>query len=61
MTIMISKFKEYLNEFFDAGETRMALLKLCLDGIKVNPDVDMKEVVEKLNGYTGSDITNVCR
>ena len=43
------------------GETRMALLKLCLEGIKVNPDVDMKAVVEKLSGYTGSDITNVCR
>lgn len=47
--------------FFCIGETRTALLKLCLDGIKVDPDVDMKEVAEQLNGYTGSDITNVCR
>uniref|UniRef100_A0A336MBH7 Katanin p60 ATPase-containing subunit A1 n=1 Tax=Culicoides sonorensis TaxID=179676 RepID=A0A336MBH7_CULSO len=42
-------------------ETRAALLKLCLKGVNVASDLDLKSVAEKLKGFTGSDITNVCR
>lgn len=42
-------------------ETRAALLKLCLKGVNIAPDLDLNIVAEKLKGFTGSDITNVCR
>lgn len=42
-------------------ETRAALLKLCLKGVNVDPELDLIVVAEKLKGFTGSDITNVCR
>ncbi|XP_046669939.1 katanin p60 ATPase-containing subunit A-like 1 isoform X2 [Homalodisca vitripennis] len=41
--------------------TRTALLNLCMEGIKIDPSVSIKSLAEKLEGYTGSDITNVCR
>ncbi|XP_054272253.1 katanin p60 ATPase-containing subunit A1-like [Macrosteles quadrilineatus] len=43
------------------SETRAALLQLCMEGIKIDASVNIKAIVEKLEGYTGSDITNVCR
>lgn len=42
-------------------ETRAALLKLCLKGVNIAPDLELNIVAEKLKGFTGSDITNVCR
>ncbi|XP_063709381.1 katanin p60 ATPase-containing subunit A-like 1 [Culicoides brevitarsis] len=42
-------------------ETRAALLKLCLKGVNIDPELDLTVVAEKLKGFTGSDITNVCR
>jgi len=42
-------------------ETRAALLKLCLEGVPVDEALDSNIIVDKLKGYTGSDITNVCR
>uniref|UniRef100_A0A1B6CIC8 Katanin p60 ATPase-containing subunit A1 n=1 Tax=Clastoptera arizonana TaxID=38151 RepID=A0A1B6CIC8_9HEMI len=41
--------------------TRIALLKLCMEGIKMDSAVNIKSIIENLEGYTGSDITNVCR
>jgi len=42
-------------------ETRSALLKLCLEGVIVDESLDSNVIADKLEGYTGSDISNVCR
>ncbi|XP_049807332.1 katanin p60 ATPase-containing subunit A-like 1 [Schistocerca nitens] len=42
-------------------ETRSALVKLCLEGVNVDPSLDTNKVADSLKGYTGSDISNVCR
>nr|XP_040220260.2 katanin p60 ATPase-containing subunit A1 isoform X2 [Anopheles coluzzii] len=41
--------------------TRKALLELCLKGVNISPDLNTDTITEQLNGYTGSDIANVCR
>jgi len=42
-------------------EGREALLKINLKSIKVDEGVDMTTVARRLGGYSGADITNVCR
>lgn len=42
-------------------ETRTALLELCLKSVNLASNLVIKEISDKLNGFTGSDITNVCR
>ncbi|XP_071445604.1 katanin p60 ATPase-containing subunit A-like 1 isoform X2 [Hetaerina americana] len=42
-------------------EARVALLKLCLEGVAVDETLELEAVANKLEGYTGSDISNVCR
>ncbi|KAJ9586887.1 hypothetical protein L9F63_019505, partial [Diploptera punctata] len=42
-------------------ETRSALLKLCMEGITIDSSLDTNVIADKLEGYTGSDISNVCR
>lgn len=42
-------------------ETRSALLALCLKDVNLSAGLDTNQISDKLNGYTGSDITNVCR
>ncbi|KAG4072163.1 hypothetical protein HA402_015662 [Bradysia odoriphaga] len=42
-------------------ETRSALLNLCLKDILLSSTLDIKQVSDSLTGYTGSDISNVCR
>ncbi|XP_063233836.1 katanin p60 ATPase-containing subunit A-like 1 [Bacillus rossius redtenbacheri] len=43
------------------GEGREALLKINLREVKLDPDVDLKDIATRLKGYSGADITNVCR
>ncbi|XP_071438871.1 katanin p60 ATPase-containing subunit A-like 1 [Hetaerina americana] len=43
------------------GEGREALLKINLREVKMDPDVNLTEIAAKLKGYSGADITNVCR
>jgi len=38
-----------------------ALLKINLKDVKLGEDVSIEEVAKKLDGYSGADITNVCR
>ncbi|GIY04353.1 katanin p60 ATPase-containing subunit A-like 1 [Caerostris darwini] len=40
---------------------REALLKINLREVEVSPDLDLEEVANTLDGYSGADITNVCR
>ncbi|XP_053615642.1 katanin p60 ATPase-containing subunit A1 isoform X2 [Plodia interpunctella] len=42
-------------------EGREALLHINLREVKVDPEVDLKAIARKLDGYSGADITNVCR
>jgi katanin p60 ATPase-containing subunit A1 len=42
-------------------ETRSALLKLCLKGVSMADNLDTNVIADKLKGFTGSDIANVCR
>lgn len=40
---------------------REALLKINLREVEVSPELDLEEVANSLEGYSGADITNVCR
>ncbi|XP_055677645.1 katanin p60 ATPase-containing subunit A-like 1 [Lutzomyia longipalpis] len=40
---------------------REALLKINLREVQLDPSVDLKSIARKLQGYSGADITNVCR
>ncbi|XP_049303824.1 katanin p60 ATPase-containing subunit A-like 1 isoform X2 [Bactrocera dorsalis] len=42
-------------------ETRSALLKLCLKDVRLSPNLDTNLIGDQLTGYSGSDISNVCR
>ncbi|XP_059607752.1 katanin p60 ATPase-containing subunit A1 [Phlebotomus argentipes] len=42
-------------------ETRSALLKLCLKGVNVSGSLDTSVISDQLKGFTGSDISNICR
>ncbi|XP_049885612.1 katanin p60 ATPase-containing subunit A-like 1 isoform X2 [Pectinophora gossypiella] len=42
-------------------EGREALLHINLREVKVDPEVDIRSIAKKLEGYSGADITNVCR
>lgn len=47
--------------FIISGDTRISLLKICMEGTKLDEEFDFPEISELLEGYTGSDIANVCR
>jgi len=40
---------------------RRQLSEICLREIKLGPDVDLDDLASKFAGYSGADITNVCR
>jgi len=42
-------------------EGREALLGINLKEVKVVEELDLKGIARKLDGYSGADITNVCR
>ncbi|XP_057334188.1 katanin p60 ATPase-containing subunit A-like 1 [Microplitis mediator] len=42
-------------------EGRESLLKINLRDVKIDPSVNLSRVAKKLAGYSGADITNVCR
>ncbi|CAL4059360.1 unnamed protein product [Meganyctiphanes norvegica] len=42
-------------------EGREALLKINLREVQTDPSVDLTEIASILDGYSGADITNVCR
>lgn len=43
------------------NEGRVALLKINLREVKVDDTVDLERIANRLKGYSGADITNVCR
>jgi len=50
-----------LNPYSLPDETRSALINLCLKGVSMSTTLDTNIIAEELKGYTGSDISNVCR
>ena len=40
---------------------RLELLKINLRGVNMAEDVVLEEIAKKMEGYSGADITNVCR
>lgn len=40
---------------------REALLKINLKDVEVCPELNINDIAERLEGYSGADITNVCR
>ena len=40
---------------------RAELLRISLREVEVAPDVNLALIAEKIQGYSGADITNVCR
>ena len=42
-------------------ESRIQLFNINLRGVPTDPSIDAKELAKKAEGYSGSDITNVCR
>ena len=50
-----------LRHKFVPGDGREALLRINLREVKLDPDVDLKVIATNLKGYSGADITNVCR
>jgi katanin p60 ATPase-containing subunit A1 len=40
---------------------RLQLLEINLKGVNRAEDMDLKTIATKMNGYSGADITNVCR
>jgi len=42
-------------------EARIQLLQINTKSIKLTDDVDLKELAARLDGYSGADITNICR
>ncbi len=43
------------------AEGRKSLIKINLKGLEVNDDIDYDEIVRKTDGYSGADMSNVCR
>ena len=43
------------------AEGRKVLLDINLREVELEPTVNLMEVAAKLDGYSGADITNVCR
>jgi katanin p60 ATPase-containing subunit A1 len=44
-----------------SNDGREVLLRINLRDVAICDDVDLKDVAVKLQGYSGADITNVCR
>ncbi|XP_048787952.1 katanin p60 ATPase-containing subunit A-like 1 isoform X2 [Lagopus muta] len=40
---------------------RAELLKINLREVELDPNISLEEIAEKIEGYSGADITNVCR
>ncbi|ELK25183.1 Katanin p60 ATPase-containing subunit A-like 1 [Myotis davidii] len=40
---------------------RTELLKINLREVELDPDIELEDIAEKIEGYSGADITNVCR
>ena len=59
---MINVLEIYLYLAFSFIATgRKKLLEINLKEVKITDDVDLDDIAERLDGYSGADITTVCR
>ena len=54
-------FKPKHTLLFPLAEGRQVLLDINLREVERDPTVDLADIASKLDGYSGADITNVCR
>lgn len=47
--------------FLFAAKGRVELLRINLKELELASDVDLDKIAEQMEGYSGADITNVCR
>lgn len=47
--------------FMFTAKGRVELLRINLKELELASDVDLGKIAEQLEGYSGADITNVCR
>lgn len=59
--LFVCELKMYLLEFLITVEGRVELLRINLKELELAGDVDLDKIAEQLEGYSGADITNVCR
>lgn len=66
--LSIHKHNENLNLFIfkmiiciAVAKGRVELLKISLKDLELANDVNMDKIAEQMEGYSGADITNVCR
>lgn len=43
------------------AEGRAELLRISLREVELDPDIQLAHIAAKIEGYSGADITNVCR
>ncbi|XP_041970738.1 uncharacterized protein LOC121727126 [Aricia agestis] len=55
------RFEKRVHVGLPDEESRAKLLRLCLREVVLAEDVNLKEMATKLEGYSGSDISNLCR
>lgn len=51
----------YSTLVLSAAKGRVELLRINLKELELASDVDLDKIAENLKGYSGADITNVCR
>lgn len=44
-----------------AAKGRVELLRINLKELELAGDVDLDKIADQMEGYSGADITNVCR
>ncbi|QQP54514.1 Katanin p60 ATPase-containing subunit A1 [Caligus rogercresseyi] len=57
----IRRFEKRIHIPMPDSSTRSALLLSKLHEVELNPDVDLDEIAEDLENYSGADITTICR
>lgn len=59
LMLLLHGFKQIF--FCVVAKGRADLLKINLREVELDPDISLEEIAEKIEGYSGADITNVCR
>lgn len=57
----MGNFCQFLTVLFVLAVGRLELLKINLRGVNMAEDVILEEIAKNMDGYSGADITNVCR